>query len=47
MIPPAKSPGSSGVAVFKITKLSKIPEGKISKAKARLSLSELGNGEPF
>ena len=47
MIPPANSAGRSGVAVLMITTLSNIFDGKISKEKAFLSDSELGNVPSF
>ena len=47
IIPPANSPGSSGVAVLMITKLSNMFAGKMSKEKAFLSDSELGKGAPL
>ena len=45
--PPANSPGRSGVAVFVITRLSNILDGKISKENAFRSDSVLGSGASF
>ena len=47
MTPPANSPGRSGVAVFVITKLSNILDGKMSNENALRSDSELGRGASF
>ncbi|MNE18096.1 hypothetical protein D3C80_1111090 [compost metagenome] len=45
--PPEKSPGRSGEAVLLITILSIRLDGIISKEKARLSVSVLGNAALF